>query len=109
MISAKVFSDCSDDDSDSVVTIYRQYEIHKGTHEIRRIIATVCNSSGKRLPKAIVQYYFIGGEKVANSDASTWQCITKYSTLLPNSAKHDACDKARVSEEATVRNISSHA
>ena len=38
VISAKVLSDCSEDDSDSVVTIYRQYGIHKGTHEFRRII-----------------------------------------------------------------------
>ena len=48
VISAKVFSDSSDDDSDSVVTIYRQYGIHKGTPEFRRIIATVRNSSGKQ-------------------------------------------------------------
>ena len=68
VISAKVFSDNSDDDSDSVVTIYWQYGIHKGTHEFRRIIETVHNSSGKQLSKAIVQYYFIS----ADSDTSTW-------------------------------------
>ena len=71
VISAKVFSDSSDDDSASVVTIYRQYGIHKGTHEFRRIIATVRNSSGKQLPKAIVQYYFIGG---ANSECTQGEC-----------------------------------
>ena len=64
VISAKMFSDSCTDDSDSVVTIYRQYGTHKGTPTFRRIIATVHNSSGKQLPKAIVQYYFIGGEKV---------------------------------------------
>ena len=60
VISAKAFSDNSDDNSDSVVTIYWQYGIHKGTHEFRWITATVHNSSGKQ----IVQYYFIGGETV---------------------------------------------
>jgi len=61
VLSARV-SDGSTDDS--VVTMYRQYRTHKGSPEFRRIIATVRDSSGKQLPKAVVQYYFIGGEKV---------------------------------------------
>jgi len=53
VLSARV-SDGSTDDS--VVTLYRQYETHKRLPEFRRIIATVRNSIGKQLPKAVVQY-----------------------------------------------------
>lgn len=65
VLSARM-SDCSanGDDNSSVVMIYGQYGTHKGTPEFRRIIASVRDSSGKLLPKAIFQYYSVCGEKI---------------------------------------------
>ncbi len=50
--------------SSNVVTICRQYGTHKATLEFRRIIATVINSKGVVLPRAIIQYFFVGVKKV---------------------------------------------
>ena len=46
-------------------TVIRQYGIHKGTPKFRRIISSVRDSSGTEIPKAILQYFFVGGEKIS--------------------------------------------
>ena len=96
MLSARV-SDGSTDDS--VVMMYRQYGTHKGSPEFRRIIATVRDSSGKQLPKAVVQYYFIGGEKVPvqippHGNAS--QTIRPYYRTQPSTLRNPCSGKSPV-------------
>ena len=51
-------------DKKNVVTICRQYGTHQATPEFKRIIATVLDCNGVMMPKAIVQYFFVGGNKV---------------------------------------------
>ncbi len=46
-------------------TVIRQYGIHKGTPKFRRIISSVRDSSGTEIPKAILQYFFVVGEKIS--------------------------------------------
>lgn len=48
----------------NVVTVCRQYGTHKATPEFRRIIATIVDSKGPVLPRAVVQYFFTGGKRV---------------------------------------------
>ena len=45
-------------------TLIRQYGIHKGTPEFRRIISSVRDAAGRQVPKAMVQYFFVGGEEM---------------------------------------------
>ena len=51
-------------DKKKVVTICRQYGTHQATPEFKRIIATVLDHNGVVMPKAIVQYFFLGGNEV---------------------------------------------
>ena len=61
IVSVRVFPQSSDE---SVVTICRQYGVHKGTPQFWRIISTVRDSKGELIPKAILHYFFAGGKKV---------------------------------------------
>ena len=54
----------SEIDKRNIITIHRQYGRHQATPEFRRIIATVVDSKGKTMPRAVVQYFFQGGKKV---------------------------------------------
>ena len=54
----------SEIDKHNVITLCRQYGTHQATPEFRRIIATVIDSKGVTMPRAIVQYFFLGDKKV---------------------------------------------
>jgi predicted DNA-binding antitoxin AbrB/MazE fold protein len=45
------------------LTLYRQYGVHKGTPQFRRVISTVYEN-GRLIPRAVVQYFFTEGKKV---------------------------------------------
>lgn len=49
---------------ENVVTVCRQYGTHQGTPEFKRIIATILDHDGVVIPRAVVQYFFVGGKKV---------------------------------------------
>lgn len=51
-------------DKKNVVTVCRQYGTHQGTPEFKRIIATILDCNGVIIPRAVVQYFFLGGKKV---------------------------------------------
>lgn len=51
-------------EKEKVVTICRQYGTHQATPEFKRIIATVLDHNGVVMPRAIVQYFFLGGNEV---------------------------------------------
>jgi hypothetical protein len=79
----------ADSTNNNAVTLYRQYGTHKGESAFKRIIATVNDSDGKCYPKAVVQYYFLGGKPLAvripshgnASNSSTPYYRTQPSTL----------------------------
>jgi hypothetical protein len=50
--------------NDDVFTVTRQYGIHAGTSEFRRIITTIKNSQNVLAKYAIVQYLFTGGKRI---------------------------------------------
>lgn len=52
-------------DKGDVITICRQYGTHQATPEFRRIITTILDSKGVMKPRAVVQYLFLNGKKVA--------------------------------------------
>ena len=52
-------------DKRNVIHICRQYGTHQATPEFRRIITTIIDSKGVTVPRAIVQYFFLGGKKVS--------------------------------------------
>ena len=49
---------------DNTFTVVRQYGVHGGTSEFRRVITTITNNSGVRAKYAVMQYFFTGGKQL---------------------------------------------